>query len=59
MNKFQSRKWIGFLLVMGSGFVLTLMDKMDGGGFVALAGILVPAYFVADVAQDQLSRRAK
>jgi hypothetical protein len=56
--KYASRKWIAFLLVLASGVVLTACGKLDGGQFVALVTILAPAYFAADVTQDQLSRRA-
>lgn len=50
MSKYASRKWLlaaSFTLFGCAGF---LLGKLDGGNFVALAGVVLGAFGAADAA---------
>lgn len=57
-ERYTSRKFglaVAFTVATIAGLFL---DKLDGGTFVASASLILGLYAAADVAQDQLSKRA-
>ena len=58
MNKYFSRKFVLALLFTISGCVgLFITDKIDGGQFVALAGLVLGAFTAGDVAINAIHKK--
>jgi hypothetical protein len=58
MNKYFSRKFVLALIFAISGCAgLFLTDKIDGGNFIALVGIVLGAFTAGDVALNAIHRK--
>ena len=58
MNKYFSRKFVLALLFTIAGCIgLFVTDKIDGGQFVALAGLVLGAFTAGDVALNAIHKK--
>ncbi len=58
MSKFFSRKFIlALIFTLAACAALFITDKIDGGNFVALVGIILGAFTAGDVAINAIHKR--
>jgi hypothetical protein len=58
MGKYFSRKFIiALIFTVTACLALFLTDKIDGGQFVALVGIILGAFTAGDVAINAIQKR--
>lgn len=58
MSKYLSRKFlIALIFTVASCAALFVTDKISGGDFVALVGIILGAFTAGDVAMNHIHKR--